>query len=157
MPTITDNMSEDGKSVEQRFIDILYNGGSAGELSGALGHLLRKMQNCDNLVQFIVGNGHGPAYVQRFNNCVGGGSQDIRDLIQDFANSAGFDHVNDYLNSQRADMSITHKLGFGVENNIGGVSNGVGDLGNRIRNALKFDRRKQSQATAQERVGAAGE
>jgi len=37
MPTITDNMSEDGKSVEQRFIDILYNGGSAGELSGALG------------------------------------------------------------------------------------------------------------------------
>ena len=33
------------------------------------------MQHCDNLVQFIVGNGHGPAYVQRFNNCVGGGSQ----------------------------------------------------------------------------------
>ena len=63
MPTITDNMSEDGKSVEQRFIDILYNGGSAGELSGALGNLLRKMQHCDNLVQFIVGNGHGPAYV----------------------------------------------------------------------------------------------
>mmetsp|Transcript_12316 Transcript_12316/g.20293 ORF Transcript_12316/g.20293 Transcript_12316/m.20293 type:complete len:561 (-) Transcript_12316:32-1714(-) len=155
MPTITDNMSEDGKSVEQRFIDILYNGGSAGELSGALGNLLRKMQHCDNLVQFIVGNGHGPAYVQRFNNCVGGGSQDIRDFLQDFANSAGFDHVNDYLNSQRADLSITHKLGFGVENNIGGVSNGVGDLGNRIRNALKFDRRKQSQATAQARVGAA--
>ena len=62
MPTITDNMSEDGKSVEQRFIDILYNGGSAGELSGVLGNLLRKMQHCDNLVQFIVGNGHGPAY-----------------------------------------------------------------------------------------------
>ena len=68
-------------------------------------------------------------YVQRFNNCVGGGSQDIRDFLQDFANSAGFDHVNDYLNSQRADLSITQQLGFGVEHNIGGVSNGVSDLG----------------------------
>ena len=85
MPTITDDMSEDGKSVEQRFIDILYNGGSAGELSGALGNLLRKMQHCDNLVQFIVGNGHGPAYVQRFNNCVGGGSQDIRDFLRNLS------------------------------------------------------------------------
>ena len=147
----------DGKSVEQRFIDIVHNGGSAGDLSRALGNLFRQQLHCNNLVQFIAGKGLGPAYLQRFNNCVGGGNQDIRNFLQDFASSAGFDNFNDYSNSQGADWSITQKLGFGVEHNIGGVSNGVSDLGTRIRNALKHDhhenRRKQSQATAQAAAG----
>lgn len=142
MPSVTSNMSAHGESVEQQFENIVHNGGSADELSRVSGNLARKMQNnADNLLQFIVGNRHGPAYLQCFNHCVGG-PQDIRKFLQNFANSAGFGHVNDYLNFQRPGLSITQKLGFGNERDTAGAS----EVGKRIRNALR--------ATAQAPAGA---
>lgn len=143
MPSTVDNMSVDRKTVEDQFLDTIFNGDTdARQLAAAVGDLVRSGRNLD---KFIVGNGHWSHYSECFNNCVGEDLDSLVLFLQVIGNSSGYGNIENYLNSIEGG-SIASKLGFGVEkNNVDGVSNGVSNLGNRIRKAIAITHRRQQQ------------
>mmetsp|Transcript_18645 Transcript_18645/g.37632 ORF Transcript_18645/g.37632 Transcript_18645/m.37632 type:complete len:528 (-) Transcript_18645:1192-2775(-) len=135
-----------------QFIEVLRTG--QGDFVGSLAALLRQFPRCEGLDEFIVGNGLGPSYLALFKrHCRDGDPQAVRVFLQAVASTAEFEHIDEYLNLQSAAAPITYKLGLGSESS----NPGAGELGNKIRNALRLDRDARSrnpQATAQ--AGRAG-
>jgi len=133
--------------VEDLFTEVLRTG--QGDFVGSLAELLRQFPRCEGLDEFIVGNGLGPSYLALFKrHCRDGDPHAVREFLQAVASRAEFEHIDEYLNSQSAAAPITYKLGLGSESS----NPGAGELGNKIRNALRLDRDARSrnpQATAQ--------
>ena len=143
------NMSiEDGMTaVQKQFIHTLENECSAGQLSAALGDLIREMPLCDDLNRFIFGNSQAALYLKRFKNAVSGENgqgnsqrHNIRVFLHDVATRAKFNSIDEYLDSQDKSYAVTYKLGLGTEN----TNYGAGELGNNIRNTLSTTRKRKA-------------
>ena len=106
---------------------------------------LYQYNRSDEINDFVVNNGLGHLFIEFFNVRYKDTQKQLKPFLQAVVTRAGFPHIDAFLNS-RGEGSKAYILGLGEEKMIDGKSNGVSELGNRLRSVIKALRQQPPQA-----------